>query len=109
MKSLFCLVTILLVLGSAQASDVSCQVNVLKPKLNTTVIKDESDKPAKITVAEARIRLMQSVEERNQETAQVETLPEDKEITDEPAKKESGLGNMFDILLPAKLRNPVQK
>ncbi len=108
MKTLFSLVTILMVMGSAYASDVSCQVNILKPKLSAAVIQQEADKPAKLTVAEARLRLKKSAEERVQQTAQTEEQTEDKELPDEPVKRESGLGSMFDILLPSKLRNPVQ-
>jgi len=98
----------MLFLGTAHANDVSCQVNVLKPKLSATSIKAESDKPAKITVTEARLRLSQSTEKNKQETVQTDSQTEEKDINDEPVEKESGLGNMFDILLPAKLRNPVQ-
>ncbi|TDR20537.1 hypothetical protein [Marinicella litoralis] len=108
MKTLFSLITILWVLSSAQASDVSCQVNVLKPKLSATVIQQESEKPANITVAEARLRLKHSAEQRVQETAQTEPAEEETELSEEPAEKESGLGSMFDILIPSKLRNPVQ-
>ncbi len=108
MKVIISLVTILWVLGTAHASDVSCQVNVLKPKLSATTVQKEADKPAAMTVAEARLRLKKSAEQRNQETAQAEPQPEEKESTDEPVTKESGLGNMFDILLPSKLRNPAQ-
>ncbi|MCB1582489.1 MAG: hypothetical protein R3E90_04805 [Marinicella sp.] len=100
------LLTLLLVMGFAQAGDVSCQVDMLKPKMNANFI-EEDQKPATITVTEARIRL-----QARQETPQKETaLSEQDEQTEkeEPAKKESGLGSMFDILLPSKLRNPVQK
>lgn len=107
MKTLLSLITIFLVVGISQASDVSCQVDVLKPKMNPTLIEEEAEKPATMTVAEARIRLKNTQEEQQANTtlAQTEDQPEEEEVTE----KESGLGSMFDILLPSKLRNPVQK
>jgi ribosomal protein L12E/L44/L45/RPP1/RPP2 len=107
MKTLFSLLTLLLVLGSAQAGDVSCQVDVLKPKMNASIIKEEAEKPADLTVAEARLRL----KNRQQVSQQDNSMADQEQQTEkeEPAKKESGLGSMFDILLPSKLRNPVQK
>ncbi len=100
------LFTLLLVMGFAQAGDVSCQVDMLKPKMNAALI-EEDQKPASITVAEARIRLQSRKEETKQETVMVEQ--DEQAEKEEPAKKESGLGSMFDILLPSKLRNPVEK
>lgn len=65
---------LLLGIGFAQAGDVSCQVDLLKPKINAAVILEEANKPAKLTVAEARLRLQKS------------------QVTDdtEPAHKENG-------------------
>lgn len=100
------LFTLLLVMGFAQAGDVSCEVDMLKPKMSAKFIEEEQ-KPAAITVAEARIRLQARQDEPEEETVLVEQEKSTEE--DEPAKKESGLGSMFDILLPSKLRNPVQK
>ncbi len=101
------LLTLLLFMGFAQAGDVSCQVDMLKPKMNAKFI-EEDQKPGAITVAEARVRLQATQEEPKEETALVD---QDEQTENEaPAKKEqSGLGSMFDILLPSKLRNPVQK
>lgn len=100
------LLALLLVMGFAQAGDVSCQVDMLKPKMNANLI-EENQKPGSITVAEARIRLQASQEVAKNKTAMVEQ--EKQAEKEEPAKKESGMGSMFNILLPSKLRNPVQK
>ena len=102
MKTIFSIIFLHLLLSSAQASDVSCQVNVLKPKMSAVMTVDEKSKPAEFTIAEARIRLKKDSDEKPQETAKVD------EEKVETAKKESGLGSMFDILLPSKLRNPAQ-
>ncbi len=91
-------------IASAQANDVSCQVDMLTPKINAAIIEEEADKPAKMTVAEARLRLQKNPEEEERETAQTEN----KNIPAEAAKKESRLGGLFDILLPSKLRNPAK-
>lgn len=106
MKTLLSLFTFFLLLGAAQASDVSCQINILKPKMNATLIEEEQDKPAQITVAEARMRLQASNDDAEERDS---SQSDDEELTTETAEKDSGLGSMFDILLPAKLRNPVQK
>lgn len=103
--------------GFAQAGDVSCQVDLLKPKFNASLIEDEAKKPAKMTVTETKHRLKQSLkkpgsenkseqksENKTQETAQVEN----KKVADKIVKKTSRLGGIFDILLPSKLRNPVK-
>lgn len=108
MKTLFSLLALLLVMGFAQAGDVSCQVDVLKPKMNP-IIKDEAEKPADLTVAEARVRLKNRQKANQQETVLAKQEQKQQTEKDEPAEKESGLGSMFDILLPSKLRNPVQK
>jgi len=108
MKTLFGLITILIVLGSAKANDVSCEVNVLKPKLSATLVQQESEKSADMTVAEARLRLKKSKQERSQQVTQTESASENKDMAEKPVKKQSGLGNMFDILLPSKLRDPAQ-
>ena len=102
MKTIFSIILLHLLLGSVQASDTSCQVNVLKPKMSSALTIAEQSKPAELTIAEARIRLNQDADEKPQETAKVD------EEKVETAKKESGLGSMFDILLPSKLRNPAQ-
>ncbi|MFC3192917.1 hypothetical protein ACFODZ_01560 [Marinicella sediminis] len=105
MKQAFIIIICLTLAGISHAGDVSCQVDVLKPKMNATSLQDEVSKPAQITVAEARLRLQAEVEEEPPESSQ----SENDEIPAETAKKESGLGNMFDILIPAKLRNPVRQ
>jgi len=106
MKILTSLLILFVVVGTAHANDVSCQVDMLKPKLKASVIHDETDMPAGITVSDAIIRLKKQnkSESIELESAQVEN----EETENEPVKKESGLGSMFDILLPSKLRNPVQ-
>lgn len=90
--------------ATAQANDVSCQVDMLTPKINATIIEEEADKPAEMTVAEARLRLQKKSDEEERETAQTEN----ENIPAEAAKKESRLGGLFDILLPSKLRNPAE-
>ena len=97
-----------LLTGITQASVVSCQVDVLKPKMNAAALEENARQPAQLTVAEARLRLKKDDEDeqdKQQETAQ----NDNDELPAETAKKESGLGNMFDILIPSKLRNPVRQ
>lgn len=97
-----------LLTGITHAGDVSCQVDVLKPKMNATALQDDVEQPAQMTVAEARLRLSHDEDETDEE--QQETAQTDNEdLPAETAKKESGLGNMFDILIPSKLRNPVRQ
>ncbi len=114
----------LFVSGFASAGDVSCQVDLLKPKINVALIQDEADKPASLTVSETKLRLQQhqanhnsstdtTIQEsgeqskdknkQNQETAQ---SPSDK-VNNKATKKSSGSGGIFDILLPSKLRDSV--
>ncbi len=107
--------TILLLLlgGFAQAGDVSCQVDLLKPKINAVVIEEEINKPATMTVAEARLRLQNSrnteqPDEQQEEGGEENDEPVQTEDTEVTAKKESRMGGIFDILLPSKLRNPVK-
>lgn len=121
MKFGFLLLILLLslLLGFAQAGDVSCQVDLLQPKINAAVIIAEANKPAKLTVAEARLRLQKTqvaddtesakkqngqVQNSHKETAQAT----DEKETTKAAKKPSRLGGIFEILLPSKLRNPVK-
>jgi len=94
---------------------VSCQVDLLKPKINAAVIVEEANKPAKLTVTEARLRLQQSQvadervaeeTEQTQEQNNKDTAPTNTEKV--TAKKTTRLGGIFDILLPSKLRNPVK-
>ncbi len=110
---LILLTSLLLATGFARAGDVSCQVDLLKPKFNASVIAEEANKPAKLTVTETKLRLKQNLkkldsedqrENNNQETVQVENKKE----ADKSVKKSSRLGGIFDILLPSKLRNPVK-
>ncbi len=125
---LILLSSLLLGIGFAHAGDVSCQVDLLKPKINAAVIIEEANKPAKLTVAEAKLRLQKSQvaddteqahkknrqakngqaqnsqQKTNQETAQTN----DEKETTKAAKKTSSLGGIFKILLPSKLRNPVK-
>lgn len=117
MKFLLILITIVTASGTAFAGDDSCQVNLLKPKINPSVIAEEDSQPAKLTVAEARLRLQQTrqdqqrTEEESQDTAQVDNAQVDGEEAPAEAeenKKSSRLGGIFDILLPSKLRNPVK-
>ena len=117
MKFLLILITIVTASGTAFAGDDSCQVNLLKPKINASVIAEEDSQPARITVAEARLRLQhtrkdqQLIEEESQDTAQVDSSQVDSEESSADAeedKKTSRLGGIFDILLPSKLRNPVK-
>jgi hypothetical protein len=107
MKKVVILISLLLLAGLSHASDVSCQVDVLKPKMNATALQEEVSKPGEITVAEARLRLSKEDKEEQQEQETAQT--DNEELPAETAKKESGLGNMFDILIPAKLRNPVRQ
>lgn len=108
----FAVLIILLIVASlgVHAGDVSCQSEIMKPKISAVHVMDEDQKPADLTVAEAKLRLkenneLQASDEEEQiqqdETAQVES----KKVT---AKKQSRLGGIFDILLPSKLRNPVK-
>ena len=75
--------------------------------MNASALQEDAQQAAQLTVAEARLRLKQDDEaaEEPQETAQTEN----EDLPAETAKKESGLGNMFDILIPSKLRNPVRQ
>jgi len=111
---------LLLAFGMAKAGDESCQAELLKPKYKAPLIEEEENKPGALTVAEARIRLLQSRQvvadieaaEANNDSGAVEeeqpTPEEDSEVANEAAKKESRLGGIFDILLQSKLRNPVK-
>ncbi len=110
--------------GFAQAGDVSCQVNLLKPKLNPVIIQEEASKPAKLTVAETKIRLQKSQsqddvqlssKQHTQQQAQQQkeedqgtTQTNKEEVANKTAKKTSGLGGIFDILLPSNLRDSVK-
>ncbi len=105
-------IVLLLLVGIAQAGDVSCQVDLLKPKMNAAVIVEEANKPATLTVAESRLRLQnRKLAETAGDPEQEDQEPEpqeDTEVAAKSAKKESRIGGIFDILLPAKLRNPVK-
>lgn len=101
-----------LLLGTsfAQAGDVSCQVDLLKPKIKAAIIEEEMDKPAQLTVADARLRSQQKnqqdvAESKQQQNAQI---PDNEENSEKSSKKPSRLGGIFEILLPSKLRNPVK-
>jgi len=120
--------SLLLGISLAQAGDVSCQVDLLKPKTNATVIIEEANKPAKLNVAEARLRLQKNqvtdateavqvqngqvqneqVQNNQQKTTQKTALTNDEKETTKAAKKTSKRGGIFEILLPSKLRNPVK-
>lgn len=105
--------TIILFIGClltsfTHAGDVSCQVDVLKPKMNVAAFQVNAQQPALITVAEARIRLRQDDEGEQEKQLEMAQTDND-ELPAETAKEESGLGNMFDILIPSKLRNPVRQ
>lgn len=110
-----------LLLGSsfARAGDVSCEVDSLKPKINAAMILDEASKPAEVTVAEARMRLQKSHEQKHTEQTQKQLVQQQNQKEDEQetsqnnndkvaAKKTSGMGGIFDILLPSKLRDSVK-
>lgn len=112
MKVGFITLLLLLVMGAVKAGDVSCQVDLLKPKIKAAVIIEETDKPATMAIAEGKLRLQNSRENKELEQQDQENhdaaLTEDSEVTEKTAKKESRLGGIFDILLPSKLRNPVK-
>lgn len=111
MKVVIFTILLLLLGGLAQAGDVSCQVDLLKPKMKAAVIEEEANKPATMTVAEARIRLQKSRQTEQlaeQDDEEDNKEPVQSEDTEVAAKKESRLGGIFDILLPSKLRNPVK-
>ena len=110
---LIILSSLLLGTGFAQAGDVSCQVDLLKPKINAAVIEEEASKPASLTVAEARLRLKQNqadddAEQKQQQNGQETAQNNDDKVATKATKKTSRLGGIFDILLPSKLRNPVK-
>lgn len=88
------------------ANDVSCQSDLMKPKLNATMTLNESEKPAQLTVSDTQTRLKESRTKNTAESEKENTISASEEKP--TAKKESSLGDIFDILLPAKLRNPVK-
>ncbi len=112
----------ILVSGFASAGDVSCQVDLLKPKVNAVLIQDEADKPASLTVADTKLRLQQH-QSKHSNTSETAAKENDKQLKDnsnqetaqstpdkvnnKTAKKSSGMGGIFDILLPSKLRDSV--
>ncbi len=95
-------------IGAAKAGDVSCQTDILKPKMQASMVLEEHDKPAKLTVAETQIRLRNHHKNSTQEAAQETAQNNEQEAATESAKKSSPLGGLFDILLPSKLRNPAK-
>ncbi len=123
MKVGFSILAFLLVMGAAKAGDISCQVDLLKPKIKAAVIEEEVVKDSELTFAEARIRSQQvtkkaepvienTIAETEQQITKIEMedslQTEDSEVTTKSEKKESRRGGLFDILLPSKLRNPVR-
>ncbi len=105
------LLFILLIVASfgSNANDVSCQSEIMKPKLSASLILEEDQKPAELTVAEAKLRLKKienTAETEEEQSEQDDTAQANTEKA--TAKKQSRLGGIFDILLPSKLRNPVR-
>lgn len=109
MKLVVLLISLTVFSIGAHANDVSCQSEIMKPKLSASLLIEEDQKPAKLTVAEAKLRLKaidDSEEAEEEQTQQDESaqVGSEKAVT----KKQSRLGGIFDILLPSKLRNPVR-
>ncbi|MCX7552774.1 hypothetical protein OS175_02690 [Marinicella sp. S1101] len=106
MKTAFLLIILMFISLAAVANDVSCQSDLMKPKLNNTMTLTEAEKPAQLTVSDTQKRLK---ENRSKDIEKSKTENTISATEEEPTvKKESSLGNIFDILLPAKLRNPVK-
>lgn len=111
----------ILLLGSslAQAGDEPCEVNLLQPKIKAAIISDEHHPSSQLTVAEVKSRLQQNQQKITTDSNSAENKQQVTQITDEekpdvtkdddkPVKQPSRLGGIFDILLPATLRNPVK-
>lgn len=113
MKIGLIIITLFIIIGTASAGDVSCQTDLMKPKIKAAVIDIEVLEPTGFMLAEGRVKSASSDEplsqknapEEEQETAQVN----EDETNTEAEKKESRLGGLFEILLPSKLRNPARR
>ncbi len=106
--AVFLLLLTLIISGGAHANDVSCQSGLMKPNINPVLIMAEEDKPADLTVAEARLRLKENRTVAANEEEQEKQEPVQANNEKANTKKQSRLGGIFDILLPSKLRNPVR-
>jgi|GEM_PF-1802286 len=105
----------------AQAGDVSCQVDLLKPRVNISQYTQATE----ITTTETKVQIQQNQLKNDNQHAQVQSSQEQGEgegegegetqtntnsdnTTEKTVKKASRLDGIFDILLPSKLRNPVE-
>ncbi|MGJ8662823.1 MAG: hypothetical protein ACSHWU_04185 [Marinicella sp.] len=114
MKISLIIITLFALIGTASAGDVSCQGELMKPKIKVVAIQELPMTLSNLPVAEGHVEtginhnkgLTSNVAGLEQETVLAE---EEDEADDEVVKKESRLGGIFEILLPSKLRNPARK